>query len=421
MERARGTRSARRNSAAPEVDVAAIVATICESAALPLERARTLPPEAYRARAFYELEVERIFRREWMCVARVEEVAQPGDTLCVDLVGEPIVLTRDESGRLRALSRVCRHRAIDLMSGKPPRCSGATRLTCPYHLWTYRLDGTLIGAPEMQRAAGFERADYALAEFGVETWQGFVFVNLDRAAPPLAPRLVEIEKLIEPVDLAGWQTAGTVPWGEVEANWKVVIENAAECYHHMGTHAETLQPLWPGSTVRPQGDASWFWAAMKTSEALAAGHEDGEPLHPIFLPPVPGLTAKQRSATLIVGVFPMFFFALSPDIATWYRWLPTGPESHSLEIHILTQPSARAWPGYGEAVAHILEAVRGIQAEDAQACLGVQRGLRSRSAATGRLSDLERPLWLFQKYLGGRLSADAGDDRGGRTGLGATR
>src|SRR5690349_13206400 len=120
-----------------------LVRQIQANASLPRERAQSLPPEAYWSPALYDLELERIFRREWMCVARVDDLARSGDWLSLDLAGEPLLLTRDEDGALHALSRVCRHRNIDLLAGSSERRGNQARIVCPYHLWSYRLDGRL--------------------------------------------------------------------------------------------------------------------------------------------------------------------------------------------------------------------------------------------------------------------------------------
>src|SRR5512139_2237819 len=124
------------------------------ASALPFARASTLPPRCYVDPAFYEREVESIFRREWHCVARVDQLPEPGSYLAFDLVGEPLVAVRDLEGRLRVLSRVCRHRWMPVVEGR----GRARSFQCPYHRWTYGLDGALLGAPEMDRSEGFERA-----------------------------------------------------------------------------------------------------------------------------------------------------------------------------------------------------------------------------------------------------------------------
>ena len=365
-----------------------------------------LPPELYWRPDVYALEQERIFRRDWSCVGHVDQVREPGDWLKVELAGEPLVVVRDAAGTLRALSRVCRHRSIDLLCEADAARGRAERFECPYHLWSYALDGRLVGAPEMRGAAGFERASVRLPEFPLEVWQGYIFVCLDPDARPLAPRLAELDRLLGKLDMSDWRIAGTLPWGDVGVNWKVVIENASECYHHLGTHRGTLQPLWPANRaiVDETSSADFIFGRLFTSEAAATSVEDGFPIQPLLLPPLPGLSAEQRAQTMIAGVFPMFFIAVAPDSASWFQWHPTGPTSHHVDIHVLVPPASLEAPDFERRIAAQLEALRGIQAEDARTNAGVQRGLESRSAAPGRLSPMERPLWQFQRYLAERLS-----------------
>jgi phenylpropionate dioxygenase-like ring-hydroxylating dioxygenase large terminal subunit len=379
-----------------------------EQARLPLERALSLPPELYFRPEVFEIERERIFSREWLCVARAGELARPGDWRALDVAGEPLLLARDSAGTLHALSRVCRHRAMDLTACAPAARGNAKSIQCPYHLWTYRLDGSLLGAPEMERAGGFARERAALPRFALEQWQGFVFVNLDPDAAPLASRMRAVEERLGGVDLSDWVSGGVVEWGAVGVNWKVAIENACECYHHLGTHGTTLQPLWPAQeVVLDESSDDWICGHLRVSEAHSQGVRDGHRVHPTVLPPVAGMTPEQQSETLIVGVFPMFFFALSPDSATWFRWLPTGPESHELEIHLLVPPGSPSAPDFEARAGALLDYVRTIQSEDAATNAGVQRGARSRVAAPGPLSHHEKPLWQFQRWLAARLTGSS--------------
>jgi phenylpropionate dioxygenase-like ring-hydroxylating dioxygenase large terminal subunit len=392
--------------AEPRTPIDALLAKLGAQAALPAERAESLPPELYHRPDVYALERERIFASDWMCVGRVDQLPVPGDWLKIDLVDEPIVVIRDERGTLRALSRVCRHRAMDLLNEVDATRGSATRLECPYHLWSYGLDGRLQGAPEMRGASDFDRAACRLPEYRLEVWQGFIFVCLDPTVAPLAERMAPLVPFLGGIDMSDWEIAGTVPWGEVAVNWKIAIENGAECYHHIGTHRGTLQPFWPARSVviDETSGRELIVARMRVSPDAAVGEEAGFPIQPIFLPPIPGLTPEQRSQTLVIAVFPMFFLALGPDSVTWFDWLPTGPESHTLDIRVVVPPGSRKADGFDAALSGFLETVHAIQAEDARTNAGVQRGAHARAATTGRLSPLERALWQFQRYLAHRLT-----------------
>lgn len=387
------------------MDTAELLHALTDHAAEPMARARSLPGSAYHDPGLYALEVERIFRREWMCVARVDEIPAGGHLL-VDLVGEPLVLTADEAGTRRALSRVCPHRSMDIGAHLP--VSGASsRFVCPYHSWAFRPDGSCIGAPDMAGSEVFDRDATRLVEYPLTVWQGFVFVNLDRDAPPLAPRLAGAETLLGSVDLSDWTLARTIDWGQQPASWKVVIENASECYHHLGVHRDSLEPVYPHHTIDATLAASheWFGAFMHIDPAFAAGFDGDLPLHPLFFAEAaPGLGAEQRASTLIVGVFPMFFFAMSPDFISWFRWFPTGPEQHRVDINVLVPPAAAAQPDREAVVDQIVAVLDAIQTEDVAVNAAVQRMTHVAHAGNGPLSPLEYPLWQFQRYLADRLT-----------------
>ncbi|MCD9194588.1 aromatic ring-hydroxylating oxygenase subunit alpha [Streptomyces albireticuli] len=374
--------------------VPALLEELRRLAALPLERGETLPPEAYTSPEWYGREIERIFRKEWLCVARADEVPEPGSYLRLDVLGTPLVITRDEGGELHALSRVCRHRFMDVLPPEnTPGKGSLKRLVCPYHTWTYRLNGRyagqLAGAPLMH-GVEFERASCRLPAYRLAVWNGFVLLSLDPRAPSPDAGLAGLDRVLAGYGLDRWESVVTLAWEDVPANWKVAVENGSENYHHMGTHAATLEPVLPGKDTRVDAcDGRWF--TMFTPFAAAPGErrpEDGEE--------APGL--------LIAGIFPQFVLAVLRDSAVWIRWLPTGPASHDARLTALVPPGASGAPGFTDSLEEVRRQLTLIQEEDLVAIRGVQRGLNSRPApSNGRFSHLERPLWQFQRYLAERL------------------
>jgi phenylpropionate dioxygenase-like ring-hydroxylating dioxygenase large terminal subunit len=183
----------------------------------PVESARVLPPEAYRSAAFYEFEMAAVYMRSWLCVGRVQQIPNAGDYLALTLADEPILVVRGRDGEVRAMSAVCRHRGHVLKE----ECSGNTRaFTCPYHRWTYDLAGEFIGAPHMGDTASLAdlKRDGTLPQLRVELWYGFIFVNFDPAARPLAPTMTKLEPYMAGYDLddmvtiAPEVTSEPIPW-----------------------------------------------------------------------------------------------------------------------------------------------------------------------------------------------------------------
>jgi phenylpropionate dioxygenase-like ring-hydroxylating dioxygenase large terminal subunit len=225
-------------SARPAASLAEIQQGICAAADLPLAQARTLPAAAYTSEAFFDWETAQLLRADWQCVAHVSQLAQAGDFLNLDLLGEPLIVVRGKDAAVRVLSRVCPHRAMDLMpagfgyDGHGPAVArgegpggGHTRLfLCPYHAWTFELDGRLKACPEMQQAEGFARDDVGLKVFRSEVWQGFVFVNLDGQAPPFGPGLEPMARDLAAFRLAELQLVIAREW-DCPFNWKALVEN----------------------------------------------------------------------------------------------------------------------------------------------------------------------------------------------------
>jgi phenylpropionate dioxygenase-like ring-hydroxylating dioxygenase large terminal subunit len=221
-------------------------------ASLPEAAAQSLAPEFYTSEPWLDAERRSIFRREWICVGRVEEFADVGSFRVCEVDGAPLIVVRRTSG-IAAMSAVCRHRLAVIAQG----CGRADGYTCPYHGWTYDLEGRLITAPRMP--TDFDRKSIRLPALAVETWGGFVYVNLDAAAPSLGERLRTLEDLLAPYHIERMRTL-TRQRHVWRTNWKVLVENFLEPYHLNVTHRPTLATFAApeGVTVLPRHGAFHF-------------------------------------------------------------------------------------------------------------------------------------------------------------------
>jgi phenylpropionate dioxygenase-like ring-hydroxylating dioxygenase large terminal subunit len=301
----------------------------------------------------------------WQAVCRSDEVAGPGSQKAVRAATTPVLLARGEDGALNAVSNVCRHRGLILVQD----VAQASAIRCPYHLWAYGLDGRLAAAPFMD---GADLSGCDLPRYGVCEWGGWVFVNLDGQAAPLGPLLAPLEAAIRPDSLATWKVGFRLSFQHVW-NWKVMVENFGESYHHIGAHLGTLQPLWPGG--RSNADASTAdWIELRHSTHAAAG-----------------------TFTVWV-VFPTFMLALSDPgpSAYWYLMTPLGPDRIDLEIVGL-------FPADKAADAAAMEASKAqllaIHLEDIPMCERVQAGLAAPDAVLGPLSPLEIGVAKFRTWV----------------------
>ena len=212
------------------------------SSATGLDRAETLPPACYTNADFYEFEKEaRCLITNGSCARpRDRWVKEPGDYFTTQIIGEPIVVTRTRQNEIKAMSSVCQHRGMLVAEGR----GNLRGLLCPYHHWIYSLSGELINAPAMERTRGFDKKAIRLPSFKVEVWLGFIFINFDPAAAPLAPRLASVANAAEPYDIANTEgppsTSGAFPW-----NWKVMFENNNDGYHANKLHRGPLHDFVP--------------------------------------------------------------------------------------------------------------------------------------------------------------------------------
>ena len=405
-----------KTAARDDSDLAALLAELQATADLPLDHSRTLPAAAYTSEAFYRWEEEHVFRAEWQCVAHVSQLPAMGDFLTLDLLGEPLVIVRDKDDRIRVLSRACPHRGMDIMPpgfGHTPAESreggpgaGNTRLfLCPYHSWTFELDGRLKACPEMSEAAGFQRAEWGLREFRSAIWHGFVFVNLDgRATATPAERWGELDS-----HLAKWSSQDLVvvdarSW-DCPFNWKVITENFMESYHHAGAHVRSLQPLMPArDTWTEQERAHYIRCHLpygaKERAAIAEAEAAGGERH--VFPLVSGLAERDRFEWGLSLGFPHWLIAYVPDCLIWYRIQPEGPHRHTLLTTLLVPRVSMQLPDFAERLARSTAASVGFHLEDMEMCVGVQRSYYASGYQRGRLSHLEMPIWLLQRYLAAR-------------------
>lgn len=400
---------------APE-DLDELLSELQAAADLPLARSRTLPASAYTSAGFYAWEERHVFRAEWQCIAHVSQLPEPGDFLTLDLLAEPLIVVRDKDSRVRVLSRACPHRGMDIMPpgfrntpAEPragaPGCGHARLLLCPYHSWSFDLDGRLKACPEMNQAEGFVRRDWGLKEFRAEVWHGFIFVNLDGTAPETpGAQWAALDSHLAKWTSHDLQVVDAREW-ECPFNWKVIVENFMESYHHTGAHAHTLQPMMPARGTWTEEERAHFVRChlpygLKERAAISEAEAAGGERH--CFPVIPGLDERDRHEWGLVLGFPHWLLAFVPDGLIWYRIQPEGPHRHRLLTTLLVPRSATALPDFSERLAHGAEGSVGFHLEDMEMCVGVQRSYYASGYQRGRLSHLEMPIWLMQRYLAAR-------------------
>jgi phenylpropionate dioxygenase-like ring-hydroxylating dioxygenase large terminal subunit len=357
----------------------------------------SLPREAYVSKELYELEVKEIFEKSWLCVGRDEYVPNPGDYYTIDVLDEPVIIVRDMDGTVRALNAVCRHRSMLVVQDR----GNAKRFICPYHAWTYATDGRLIGAPHMEQSRVFDKKACSLPRYRLDSWMGFLFVNLDDDAAPLQPVMASMDKAVANYRI-GEQTEIFHYETEWKGNWKLSGENSMEYYHHIALHAGTVGVQLPaGGTyipTVPASDDTFTHERCRMGERFIGGEE--HPMNPKG--DLRGLTEEELTTGYMVYVFPAFTMAMRPGTNNWLSFRPDGPEKTKvLGGYLMWKDIAQEDPELGRARREMIEKVN---QEDSLATSELAKAMRSRKAARGPLSHFEGTVVQFYKYLARTLA-----------------
>ncbi len=341
---------------------------------------RTIPFDWYADPAVLRLERERIFRRAWQYAGRLDQVAEPGAFFTCDLGGVPVVVVRDEEGGLRGFLNVCRHRGSLVCEGEGKRAS----LQCPYHAWTYGLDGSLRAAPRSERVPGFEKETLGLRPVAVDAWGPFVFANPDADAAPLAETLGELPELVAAsgLELGSLRFLKRASGPEYAANWKVCSENFLECYHCQVAHPDFSKVVDVSVDAYVLEENRLF--STQYGPVREAWKGDFDPRGPIergqfhFLWPNVTINVMPGHPNLSIGPI-----------------VPTGAETTARFLDYYVGPDVeQAW------IEDMLEFDDQVGAEDRVLVERVQRGVRGAGVEQGRLmGDSERLIAHFQGLL----------------------
>ncbi|HBD91397.1 MAG TPA: (2Fe-2S)-binding protein [Gemmobacter sp.] len=360
--------------------------------AVPFERAFAMPKSVYTSPEFLALEQKHVFAADWLCAGRAETLPNPGDYLTMEIAGEPVVVLRDRGGEIRAMSNVCRHRMSTLLQGR-----GSVRaITCPYHAWTYNLDGSLRGAPAMTLNDSFCKEALGLPAVRCEIWQGWIMVTLNPDAPAPQDALRDVTDLIAPFDMTAYQETfrETFRWA---TNWKVLAENFMESYHLPMCHAGTI-----GGASRleemvcPTGGPAlnYHFILKNDSVPLALAH-----------PSNTTLTGDDRRKTWLLAIYPSLLITLTPGYFWYLSLTPDGPGHVNVLFGGGMSPEWLADPQADTHLAAVRALLDDVNVEDKGCTEKVYRGLCSGMATPGPLSHLERPNYEFAQYLAARIPA----------------
>lgn len=349
----------------------------------------TLPARYYIDPETFRQEMESFFFGMWVCAGRTEQLANSGDYFLADVAAESIIVTRDSNGKLQAMFNVCRHRGTRMCREEQGKFAG--RIQCPYHGWTYALDGRLLGAPHMEKN-GFRREDYPLHQVAVEEWDGHVFLNLVRNPGPLREQLGDLPEKFSAWRMQDLRLHKRVEY-EVQANWKLIVLNYNECLH-----CPVLHPLLSKITDYMSGNndpphSGYIGGSMEFRGAAQTMSVDGQRRRELL----PGLSGDQCKEVFYYAIYPNLFLSLHPDYVMVHRLWPIRADLTRVVTEWLFHPAEMAKPDFQSD--DVIEFWDTTNREDWAISELSQKGISSRAYVPGPYSPQEGLPQAFDRMV----------------------
>ncbi len=353
--------------------------------------ARTLPQRYFVSQELFSAEREQIFAQQWICVGHQGQLAKAGDYFIQEVAGESLIIARDQKQCLHGFYNVCRHRGTRLCE----EVSGSfAAIQCPYHAWTYGLDGRLLGAPSMDSVPGFEKADFPLPPVSLRLWEGFIFVSLANASHPLEEVFAPLAGKFAHWNLPLLRSARRIEY-QVEANWKLIFENYSECYHCPLVHP-ALSKVSPADSAENDLSEGPFLGGFMT---IAKGQSLTMSGKTCALP-VGEIGEEDHARVFYYSLFPNVLLSLHPDYVMVHLIRPQSPRRTLIACDWYFHPEAAgiAAPGYNPEDA--IKFWDMTNRQDWHVCELSQSGIASRAYRPGPYSPRESiPAAWDREYL----------------------
>ena len=356
-----------------------------------VEAARlSLPGWIYRDPEYFAVEMERVIRPSWQIVCHQSDVAAPGRWQTIDYLGESVIVIRGDDLQLRAFTNVCRHRASRIVSGS---AGCARRLTCPYHAWTYALDGRLIGVPHKSDYPGLEPSRLGLMPVELEVWRGFLFVRLEAGGPSVAEMMAPYDEEVAPHRFEALEALGRVTLRPRAVNWKNVADNYSDGLHIPVAHPGLTRLFGRGYAI--EANAHVDRMAGDLLERPSANLS--ERAYQAFLPEATHLPEPLRRRWLYFKLWPNVAFDIYPDQVDFMQFLPVSPTETLIRETSYALPDDRREMRAARYLNWRIN--RRVNDEDRALIEGVQQGMASRSWTPGPLGESEVCLRSFASKI----------------------
>ena len=366
-----------------------------------LECAETLPPWCYTSPEFFAIETERLFSRVWNFLGHADRIAAPGDYFTTTVAGTSLLVVRGLDQTIRAFQNTCRHRGTLIAQGE----GNAEIFACPYHSWTYDLAGRLRHAPHMDETT-FDKSSNGLKPVRLESWAGFMFVNLDAAAPDLQTWLGDLPAVLAPYRFDDMFCARRRDY-EVACNWKIYVENSKDAEHVGTVHRDSINRVSPSARIArtvlaANGQYVNTFMQNAGSASLLAGDRG--------FPPIPTLTGALAQGTHAPLIYPGTYLGCTIDSAWYLNIVPLAANRIRLETAGLFPRAVKTRPDFAEIAANYYRRWDTTAMEDNRICERQQAGLESRLATAGRLSTREALVHQIDNWILDRLFEEPADN-----------
>jgi phenylpropionate dioxygenase-like ring-hydroxylating dioxygenase large terminal subunit len=359
--------------------------------------AQTLPRRYYASEEVFRAETERIFYNGWVSIGRAEQIAQPGDYFLAQLFGESIIVVRGRDGAARAFFNVCRHRGTRICTAEQGRFAGS--IQCPYHAWTYGLDGQLIAARHMQETAGFEKADYPLHSAALAEWEGFLFLNLAQEPEPFERAFAPLIGKFPAWHMPELRLARRIEY-DVRANWKMIVQNYSECYHCPLIHPALTQLSPPTSGRNDLREGPFLGGYMTLNDTVHSMTIDGRTARP----PLGEVAGEDRYRIYYYSIFPNMLLSLHPDYVMAHMLWPQSAGRTKIVCEWYFEPAMVEQAGFDPSDA--VEFWDMTNRQDWHVCELSQLGTSSIAYTPGPYADAEVLLHAFDQHYVRVMSAE---------------
>ena len=358
-----------------------------------IDGARTLPGKYYHSQEIYQEEVEKIFCKFWIYACRTEEIPEVGDYKLIQIEDESIILVRDKSSDIKGLFNVCSHRGTQLCTEPTGNFKGKS-IQCPYHAWTYALDGKLLGAPLMQEGPGFKKDECNLHQAQVHIWEGFVFINLDKNPAHFEVQMEALIGKFSDWKIGELQIAKHIKY-ELNCNWKLILQNYQECYHCPGVHP-LLTKLTPVQSARhDHSKGAVIGGFMDLTKERGSMTMNGE----AAAPPICDVSGDDLQRIYYYSIFPNMLLTPHPDFVMFHHITPLGPEKIINDCYWLFRPEIINDPEAQAGVQSAIEFWDLTNRQDWTVCEQMQQGTKSSRFTRGYYSGREDILHQLDNEL----------------------